>query len=188
MDCIRFIMMKLVEKGFEVHLAIPNNIFISWKKESNPDYSRQMYLTEAPAIMNSFKSSSKSNNLALMPPGSSYPLTDQDFKKSLGLGYADSGENLPVSTCTASLTPRCYNTYSRLRDNKKYTSGSSGSNNINADSNYKLFSSRPTVKKEKNYRPIEDYRQTNIDSSNGGFASSLDDINLFHSKLDELLA
>ncbi len=144
MDCIRFIMMKLVEKGFEVHLAIPNNIFISWKKESNPDYSRQMYLTEAPAIMNGFKSSSKGNNLALMPPGSSY--------------------------------------------HKKYTSGSSGSNNINADSNYKLFSSKPTVKKEKNYRPIEDYRQTNIDSSNGGYASSLDDINLFHSKLDELLA
>ena len=24
----------------------------------------------------------------------SYPLTDQDFKKSLGLGYADSGEKL----------------------------------------------------------------------------------------------
>lgn len=123
MDCIRFIMMKLVEKGFEVHLAIPNNIFISWKKDSNPDYSRQMYMLEAP-IKN------------VSPPSSTY--------------------------------------------NKNY----------NTPSNYKLFSSKPIAKKEKekNYRPINDYGQTNIDSSSGRYASSIDDIDLFHCKLDELLA
>ena len=141
-DCIRFIMMKLVEKGFEVHLAIPNNIFISWKKESNPDYSRHMYLLDTP-ITNVSHPNSRSNNLALMPPGSPH--------------------------------------------SKKTTSS-------NFDGNYKLFSNKPGMKKEKekNYRPIDEYRQTNISSSisssSRGYASSLDDIDLFHSKLDELLA
>ena len=69
MDCIRFIMIKLVEKGFEVHLAIPNNIFISWKKESNPDYSRRMYQLEAPH--SSIYSGSKSNKLSAIMPQSS---------------------------------------------------------------------------------------------------------------------
>ena len=49
-DCIRFIMVKLVEKGFEVHLAVPNNIFISWKKESNPKNSNQYLAIEYPNI------------------------------------------------------------------------------------------------------------------------------------------
>ena len=35
MDCIKFIMEKLVEKGFNVHLALPNHIYISWKSENN---------------------------------------------------------------------------------------------------------------------------------------------------------
>ena len=130
MDCIRFIMIKLVEKGFEVHLAIPNNIFISWKKESNPDYSRRMYQLDAPH--SGIYSGTRSNKLAaIMPPSAA---------------------------------------------------GSS-------DGEYKLFSSKSGNKKEKekNYRPIEDYRrQTNIGSGSSGYA--LDDIDLFHSKLDELLA
>jgi len=134
MDCIRFIMVKLVEKGFEVHLAVPNNIFISWKKESNPDYSRQMYQLEAPSRISSSSgigagSSSRGNKLAaIMPPS----------------GHRE-GE-------------------------------------------YKLFSSKPETKKEKekHYRPIEDYRQTSIGTGAGGY--NLDDIDLFHSKLDELLA
>ena len=35
MDCIKFIMEKLTEKGFNVHLAFPNHIYISWKSENN---------------------------------------------------------------------------------------------------------------------------------------------------------
>jgi len=121
MDCIRFIMVKLVEKGFEVHLAVPNNIFISWKKESNSDYSRQMYQLEAP-----IRIGARDNKFAALMP----------------------------------------------------LSGS-------RESEYKLFSSKPGTKKEKekNYRPIEDYRQTSNDTR--GY--NLDDIDLFHSKLDELL-
>jgi len=128
-------MVKLVEKGFEVHLAIPNNIFISWKKESNPNISRQLYQLEAPPLA----SFNKSNKLALMPP----------------------------------------------------------KNDNNFGNEYKLFSSKIHNKKEKNYRPIEDYQQSDIGISNIGMSNmglssndnyNVDDINLFHSKLDELLA
>ena len=125
MDCIRFIMVKLVEKGFEVHLAIPNNIFISWKKESDPNYSRQMYQLALPA-----------------PPATSSTTSSHRYGNGNGNGGAGVGD-------------------------------------------FKLYSSRPGTKKEKekNYRPIEDYRQAS--SPNTGYA--LDDIDLFHSKLDEIL-
>jgi hypothetical protein len=48
LDCIKFIMEKLVEKGFNVHLALPNHIFISWKSNQqnnqNNDYNKYMQL------------------------------------------------------------------------------------------------------------------------------------------------
>jgi hypothetical protein len=126
MDCIRHIMIKLVEKGFEVHLAIPNNIFISWKKDSNPDYSRQIYQLALPA-----------------PPSS--------------------------------------------LDSNKYKRLESGNNSIGS-SEFKLFSNRHIKKeKDKNYRPVEDYRQT-IGAGNGISGYNLDDIDVFHSKLNELLS
>lgn len=145
-DCIRFIMVKLVEKGFEVHLAIPNNIFISWKKESNPDYSRQLYQLEAPA-----RSSSSSNH---------------NSNSNSNHNSISRGNKL------AAIMP---------------TSG-------HREGDYKLFSSRPGTKKEKdkNYRPIEDYRHNGLSNSIGHGTDSrgytLDDIDLFHNKLDELLA
>ena len=51
-----------------------------------------------------------------------YPLTDQDFKKSLGLDYADSVQNLRFHTVLHPSTPRCYNTFSRLRDRESIDS------------------------------------------------------------------
>ena len=61
-DCIRFIMEKLVEKGFEVHLAMPNNIFISWKAESNPEYSKKIYQLDNKS---NTKQATKPNTLSL---------------------------------------------------------------------------------------------------------------------------
>ena len=57
-----------------------------------------------------------------------YPLTDQDFKKSLGLDYADSVQNLRFHTVLHPSTPRCFDTFSRLRDTyiktlRKYITG-----------------------------------------------------------------
>ena len=50
-ECIQYLMEKLFEKGFEVHLAIPNKLFISWKpnSEQNIEYCKQLYLTSGPA-------------------------------------------------------------------------------------------------------------------------------------------
>lgn len=134
MDCIRYIMVKLVEKGFEVHLAVPNNIYISWKHGSNPDYSRQMYQLE----------NSKTS--------SGFLLTDNPH-----------------------------------RSNNGYTSNapSKSNNSINSSNGeYKLFANNKnsTAKKEKTYRPIEDYRQNNIANNYNN-----DDIDIFRSKIDELI-
>jgi hypothetical protein len=143
MDCIRFIMIKLVEKGFEVHLAIPNNIFISWKKESDPENSRRMYQLTYPT----YPAYPTQNT------GSQFPV---DKPRRLGLEYG-SGQGMSVNS-----------------------------------GEYKLFSSRSgsgtgsKKEKEKNYRPIEDYRQTKSSAIEGSY--SIDDIDLFHSKLDQLLS
>jgi hypothetical protein len=49
-DAIKYIMIKLIDKGFEVHLAIPNKIFISWKPESEKlsSYCRDLYQLDNP--------------------------------------------------------------------------------------------------------------------------------------------
>jgi hypothetical protein len=46
MECINFIMEKLIEKGFQTHLALPNHIYISWKpnSEKHTEELKQYYL------------------------------------------------------------------------------------------------------------------------------------------------
>jgi hypothetical protein len=46
MECINFIMEKLIEKGFQTHLAFPNHIYISWKpnSEKHTEELKQYYL------------------------------------------------------------------------------------------------------------------------------------------------
>lgn len=137
MDCIKYIMIKLVEKGFEVHLAIPNNIFISWKHNSNPNNSRNLYQLEAP-IINNTTTNTKNNKLSLMHP-------------------------------------HTYSTQPHTYSNKTHN-------------DYKLFMNKTMHnKKEKNYRPINDYMTTSINSNNTKNEYTLDDIELFHNKLDEIL-
>ena len=41
MECINFIMEKLIEKGFDTHLALPNHIFISWKQKEHENTINQ---------------------------------------------------------------------------------------------------------------------------------------------------
>jgi len=64
-------------------------------------YTHQIFCNVDKAFVRKMISNSnKSSGVVIIDAldESSYPLTDQDFKKSLGLGYADSGENLKVST------------------------------------------------------------------------------------------
>lgn len=48
-ECIKYIMTKLLEKGFEVHLAIPNKLLISWRPDSETQatYCRELYQLES---------------------------------------------------------------------------------------------------------------------------------------------
>lgn len=48
-ECIKYIMTKLTEKGFEVHLAIPNKLLISWQPNSETQaiYCRELYQLES---------------------------------------------------------------------------------------------------------------------------------------------
>ena len=55
-ECIKFIMINLVDKGFETHLALPNQIFISWQNDSEK---------KAQLITNYYKLDSTQHNLQL---------------------------------------------------------------------------------------------------------------------------
>jgi hypothetical protein len=143
-DCIRFIMEQLVEKGFNTHLALPNHIFISWKKESNdyPEYSKSS--------------------------GNYYQL--ESSKPQLQLGYKS---NTSRNNNTNNTNYTNYNNQTTKKHNDK---------NID-NSERKLFMNKPEQnKKEKQYRPIDDYQQT----SNSIYNTN--DIDLFRNKIDELLA
>jgi hypothetical protein len=136
MDCIKFIMEKLVEKGFNIHLALPNQIFISWKKESSdyPESSGNYYQIES-------------------------------SKPQLQLGYKSNASRNNNTNHTN------HNNQSKKNNDKH-----------NEFSERKLFMNKPEQnKKDKQYRPIEDYQQT----SNSIYDAN--DIDLFRNKIDELL-
>ena len=120
-DAVRYIMLSLVDKGFEVHLAIPNKIYISWRPESETrtQYCKQLYNLDKPQLTLQY-----------------YP------------GNTNGGNG-----------------------------GAIGGGNHGGE--MKLFSSKPK-QIQKNYKPIEDYRQTTTSMY------EKDDIELFQSKLDEL--
>ena len=141
MDCIRFIMEKLVEKGFNIHLALPNHIFISWKKESS-DYPESS--------------------------GNYYQL--ESSKPQLQLGYKSSRHN---NTNHTNHTNHTTHNNQAKKNNDKH----------NEFGERKLFINKPEQnKKDKQYRPIEDYQQTN------NSIYDANDIDLFRNKIDELLA
>jgi len=141
-------MERLVEKGFNTHLALPNHIFISWKKESNdyPEYSKSS--------------------------GNYYQL--ESSKPQLQLGYKS---NTSRNNNTNNTNYTNYNNQTAKKHNDK-------NNDKNIDhSERKLFMNKPEQnKKEKQYRPIDDYQQT----SNSIYNTN--DIDLFRNKIDELLA
>lgn len=147
-DCIHYVMVKLVEKGFEVHLAIPNNIYISWKDGSDANYSKKLYQLDSSPF-------STSTRKPQQPAIEYQPLSSNSFKANSSSSYANNKD-----------------TQNQPR---------------------KLFTNKPTLQKEKNYRPIDDYMQTGGFDNYSGLGSRNDngygsnDLDIFTSKLDELL-
>ncbi len=130
-ECIKFIMTKLVEKGFEVYLALPNNIFISWQLESEKKGQQltQYYQLGTP-------------------------------RKQLKLEYNNSNNNLNK------FSTQYINSINSINNNNTNTN-SNNSNNSNTNN--------------KQYKPIEDYNQTNNIIYNNN------DIDLFNNKINNLL-
>jgi hypothetical protein len=66
-ECITFIMEKLIEKGFETYLALPNHIYISWQPNSEKyaeelkKYYQTQYL-HAPKIQMEIEHNKNNNN------------------------------------------------------------------------------------------------------------------------------
>lgn len=141
-ECINFIMQKLVEKGFEVYLAIPNHIHISWQTEEQK---------------------SKSTPYSLQYPS---------------LQYHHPQQNLLIEpTYNSQHTKQSY----QQRDNySQQNQRRQNRNNSSHTLGYGDNNGRNTTKKEKNYRPIDEYQQISKNIYN------TDDIELFQNKIDEL--
>ena len=140
-ECIKFIMTKLVEKGFEVYLALPNNIFISWQLESEKKGQQltQYYQLGTP-------------------------------RKQLKLEYNNSNNNLNK------FSTQYINSINSINNTNSNNTNSNNSNNSN---NYNNSNNSNTNNKQ--YKPIEDYNQTdNIIYNNN-------DIDLFNNKINNLL-
>jgi hypothetical protein len=129
-ECIMFIMQKLNEKGFNVHLAIPNKLFISWKDQQHnqPKYPQLTYPNQ-PAI----GYPSQQHNMLQLQSAQSLDKNISDF----GLYRFPKPENKPINK----------------QVNKPYHQmNNSYGNQLSARS--KIETSK------KNYRPIDDYKHS----------------------------
>lgn len=131
-ECIMFIMQKLNEKGFNVHLAIPNKLFISWKDP-------QTTYPNKPAI----GYPSQQNMLQLQSAQSSNQNT---YTQSLDKNISDFG---------LYRLPKAENKQENKQDNK--TSKHHQWNNSHGTQP----SARTKIETpKKNYRPIDDYKHS----------------------------
>ena len=109
-ECIKYIMLKLIDKGFAVHLAIPNKLFISWEPESEKQaiICRQLYLTPSnqyPALTNTDTSNIHHNNKKLNNSSNQKLFTSQkqnnkiykpinDYKQNISFIDIDNNNNI----------------------------------------------------------------------------------------------
>jgi len=156
-ECIMFIMQKLTEKGFNVHLAIPNKLFISWKdpQQEQIKYPQYQQLTYIPTTTTpQYAITYPMNNMQQLQYTQSLDKNITDF----GLYRFPKVENKPE--------------HKTIKQSK---------NNIHQQQSNTLATARNKIDlPKKNYRPIDDYKQ----SSNTIYDSN--DIDVFRSKIDEL--
>lgn len=141
-ECVRFIMDKLVEKGFEIYFAPPTTINIYWTPKN---YNK-----------------SKTYNT-------------HNITKTL----TDIPNSNQVSDYYNSLQPQ-----TQLMI--KYTGNSNGNvsdsyyNYDNTNNNYKTIKTKKTNNKNIDYKPIDDYKNTQ------NTIYDIDDLELFQNKIDNL--
>jgi hypothetical protein len=102
-ECITFIMEKLIEKGFETYLALPNHIYISWKPNSEKRaeelkqyYQSQQYLQlEAPKTQMHIENNKNTSNKKLF---TSKPKEKQKEYRSIEDYYSNNINNDAYTT------------------------------------------------------------------------------------------
>ena len=156
-ECIMFIMQKLNEKGFNVHLAIPNKLFISWKdpQQEQPKYPQ---LTYTPTPQHAITYPMNNNNMQQLPSNNTYTQSLDKNITDFGLYSFPKSENKSE-----------HKTIKPIKNNmhqQQWNTSTTTRNKIELP--------------KKNYRPIDDYKQ----SSNTIYDSS--DIDVFRNKIDEL--
>jgi hypothetical protein len=133
-ECIIFIMKKLNEKGFNIHLAIPNKLFISWKVHQH-NYSKYLQITPNNG---EFEYLSQQNMLKLKSAQSSnqnkYTQSLDDNISNFGLYRFPKAES--------------------KQENK------SSKNHLFNNSHGTQPSARTKIEIKKNYRPIDDYKHS----------------------------
>ena len=138
-DCIKFIMEKLVDKGFEVHLILQTHIIISWQHNSEK----------------------KAQHIKTY-----YQLGQQP--QQLQIEYMPNNTRTTHTTHTAhTASHNNYNTNSR-----------SHANSQRQPQQYNKYD-----KPDKQFRPIEEYTQTQKQD----IIYNINDIDIFRNKIDELL-
>lgn len=149
-------MQKLNEKGFNVHLAIPNKLFISWKDQNHdyPKYPQITYPTK---------------------PVIGYPSQQHMLQ-------IQSAQSSSQNTSTQSLDKNIsdFGLYRFPKAESKQENKTSKHHQWN-----NLHGNQPSARSKietpkKNYRPIDDYKH----SSNTIYDST--DIDVFRNKIDEL--
>ena len=133
-ECIMFIMQKLNEKGFNVHLAIPNKLFISWKdqRKENPKYHQITYPSK-PAI--GYPSQQHMLQLQSAQSSNAYTKSLDKNISDFGLYRFPKAESKPEN---------------KTSKNQQWN---------NSHSNQPSARSKIETPK-KNYRPIDDYKHS----------------------------
>jgi len=155
-ECVKYIMDKLVEKGFDIYFALPTTIHISWKPadkyNSSPNLYGNLYLN--PQQYKRLEAPRQQNQ------------QNQQIQKYAGHNndYTNTTSNDKQLTISNSYRKKIVNSNSNSNGNEKQS--------------YQQHSQQQPQKPQ--YRPIDDYTQSNQT------IYDLDDLDIFKNKLDNL--
>ena len=171
-ECCSYIIEKLIEKGFDIYLAQPTTLHISWLPKSMKD-KKQKQLQQQQYIQNQYMQP----QYPAIAYGNGYDNGKQPSRKTLDYDLEYDGSIIS-------------NNHGRDGRDGYHNSKASNSNNdllprreVNELNELKKLRDRQEKqqKQKKNYRPINDYNSTENNTIYND-----EDLELFTSKLDKL--
>jgi len=156
-ECVKYIMDKLVDKGFDIYFAFPTTIHISWKPVDKKNTYSNTYLN--PQQYKRLEAPRQQNQ------------QNQQIQKY-------NGHNNDYTNTTNTTSNDKQLTISNSYRKKIVNSNSNGQGQQHQYQNYQQHSQQQPQKQQ--YRPIDDYTQSNQT------IYDLDDLDIFKNKLDNL--